>query len=275
MQRSVFTNDGRVLKNNSCVEFGLELTLDEFCVGFGGEYFDGVKSIWKDDRVDEQKGEDKNNVDGMEEPVKNDIQDEKVENESDEGVSKDNDQENNDNETALVQGADGPTLEICDTPSPNEIEKPTPSPSEEPDGPTLEICDTQSPNEIEETTPSSPNEIEEPTPSPSEIEEPDGPTLNICDTSSPNEIEPTPYNKQIEEPNAVKLPINPPSVRYTLKAVVLHYGTHEQGHFICFQKNQSNWWRISDCNIALVRDVREELLEHGSGYVYLLFYERI
>lgn len=84
---------------------------------------------------------------------------------------------------------------------------------------------------------------------------------------------------------------------YTLRAVVTHYGRHENGHYICYRKhpamvndadestrmqgNESDhdqtvsqlnqaWWRLSDEDVSRVSE-REVL---GQGGVFMLFYER-
>jgi ubiquitin carboxyl-terminal hydrolase 1 len=74
---------------------------------------------------------------------------------------------------------------------------------------------------------------------------------------------------------------------YELKSVVLHYGSHESGHFVALRridvpdeedegkKIRKRWYRISDDKVTLVNHFHEEVLEHGSYYVYMLFYERV
>ena len=80
---------------------------------------------------------------------------------------------------------------------------------------------------------------------------------------------------------------------YDLRAVVTHYGRHENGHYICYRKltyppsapGESNdsrdgemvakpterWWRISDDDVVLVSE--EYVLEQGGAF--MLFYEQI
>ena len=65
------------------------------------------------------------------------------------------------------------------------------------------------------------------------------------------------------------------SFLYTLKAVVLHYGTHSNGHFITIRKCRidgvDEWFSISDSRVERV----DETFINGCGrFVYLLFYER-
>ncbi|KAI9718081.1 MAG: hypothetical protein M1812_004339 [Candelaria pacifica] len=73
---------------------------------------------------------------------------------------------------------------------------------------------------------------------------------------------------------------------YGLRAVITHYGRHENGHYTCYRKYPSvsspddeagpdknakeNWWRISDANVEMVTE--EEVLAQGD--VFMLFYER-
>ncbi|KAF2767639.1 cysteine proteinase [Teratosphaeria nubilosa] len=71
--------------------------------------------------------------------------------------------------------------------------------------------------------------------------------------------------------------------RYKLKAVVQHYGRHENGHYICYRQHakrtkpegvddgqEQQWWRLSDEDVNAVS--QEEVTgQHG---VFMLFYER-
>ncbi|GAB7357956.1 hypothetical protein MBLNU230_g0123t1 [Neophaeotheca triangularis] len=85
--------------------------------------------------------------------------------------------------------------------------------------------------------------------------------------------------------------------RYHLKAVVTHYGRHENGHYICYRKHvvhsplkedtrepepeddspdvpgqevAERWWRLSDEDVSPVSET--DVL--GQGGVFMLFYER-
>lgn len=84
----------------------------------------------------------------------------------------------------------------------------------------------------------------------------------------------------------------PAGLTYTLKAVVTHYGRHENGHYICYRQHPlrlnedtdsvhseeddkrfeagSRWWRLSDEDVSPVSE--EDVL--GQGGVFMLFYER-
>ena len=74
---------------------------------------------------------------------------------------------------------------------------------------------------------------------------------------------------------------------YRLKAVVTHYGRHENGHYICYRRHplrprsdadvdgideeeREQWWRLSDEDVSAVSE--ENVL--GQGGVFMLFYER-
>lgn len=56
---------------------------------------------------------------------------------------------------------------------------------------------------------------------------------------------------------------------YQLKSVIIHYGSHNYGHYIAFRKLRGCWWRISDESMALVNE--SEVL--GIPGVFMLFYE--
>ncbi|KAK0850888.1 ubiquitin-specific protease ubp1 [Friedmanniomyces endolithicus] len=76
---------------------------------------------------------------------------------------------------------------------------------------------------------------------------------------------------------------------FRLKAVVTHYGRHENGHYICYRRHpspfnpdmdldglevgpekQEQWWRLSDEDVSAVTE--NDVL--GQGGVFMLFYER-
>lgn len=56
---------------------------------------------------------------------------------------------------------------------------------------------------------------------------------------------------------------------YALRSVIVHYGTHNYGHYIAFRKHRGVWWRTSDETIDVV-DEEEVLSAPG---VFMLFYE--
>ena len=75
--------------------------------------------------------------------------------------------------------------------------------------------------------------------------------------------------------------------QYELRAVVTHYGKHENGHYICYRrspqkvkklhavdtisKEPPSWWRLSDEDVTEVSE--EKVLAQGG--VFMLFYEQI
>jgi ubiquitin carboxyl-terminal hydrolase 1 len=70
---------------------------------------------------------------------------------------------------------------------------------------------------------------------------------------------------------------------YELRAVVTHYGRHENGHYICYRKHPivhdidesdlkgGHWWRLSDDDVSKVTE--ENVL--GQGGIFMLFYDCI
>ena len=90
---------------------------------------------------------------------------------------------------------------------------------------------------------------------------------------------------------------------YRLQAVILHYGSHDSGHFITYRrlcrnpfdpmadavdattlsqlnawqstKSTDRWFAISDDSVSLVKNVEQEVFGYASQYAYLLFYERV
>ena len=69
---------------------------------------------------------------------------------------------------------------------------------------------------------------------------------------------------------------------YELRAVVTHYGRHENGHYICYKKHPSvsndekkpvneQWWRLSDDDVMKVNE--ENVL--GQGGVFMLFFDLV
>ncbi|KAK9474828.1 uncharacterized protein V1510DRAFT_229087 [Dipodascopsis tothii] len=60
-------------------------------------------------------------------------------------------------------------------------------------------------------------------------------------------------------------------IPYRLRAVVVHFGTHSFGHYVCYRRFHDTWFRISDKTVAAVTVA--EVLSRSSGVV-MLFYER-
>lgn len=71
----------------------------------------------------------------------------------------------------------------------------------------------------------------------------------------------------IEDSYVSNVPIGP--LTYVLRAIIVHYGTHNYGHYITFRKYRGSWWRISDEAVYIV-DEAEVLSTPG---VFMLFYE--
>lgn len=62
------------------------------------------------------------------------------------------------------------------------------------------------------------------------------------------------------------------TLKYKLKAIIVHYGTHNFGHYICYRRCRHGlWWQISD---ATVVQVDEATVLQAQG-VFMLFYERL
>ncbi|MCJ1284057.1 hypothetical protein MMC26_003388 [Xylographa opegraphella] len=69
---------------------------------------------------------------------------------------------------------------------------------------------------------------------------------------------------------------------FILRAVITHFGRHENGHYICYRRNPQDvslnddgeegdsWWRLSDEEVS---EVSEEVVLDQGG-VFMLFYER-
>lgn len=58
---------------------------------------------------------------------------------------------------------------------------------------------------------------------------------------------------------------------YELKGLVAHYGGHQNGHYICYRKNWSWWWKISDEKVAQVAAAEVAAVRNG----FMCFYEKV
>lgn len=58
-------------------------------------------------------------------------------------------------------------------------------------------------------------------------------------------------------------------LKYKLKSVISHFGTHNYGHYIAFRKLRGQWWHISDETVRL--STEDEVL--GCQGTFMLFYE--
>jgi hypothetical protein len=69
-----------------------------------------------------------------------------------------------------------------------------------------------------------------------------------------------------------KIPDGSKSFIYHLKSLILHYGTHESGHFVTIKLLNGCWYYISDRN---VQKISRDSIGSYSSYVYMLFYETL
>ncbi|KAG5513797.1 hypothetical protein PMAC_000835 [Pneumocystis sp. 'macacae'] len=60
-------------------------------------------------------------------------------------------------------------------------------------------------------------------------------------------------------------------LKYELKSIIVHYGSHTSGHYITFRKTPKGWFKISDRNVWAC--TIEEVLQ--SGNVFMLMYEEM
>lgn len=94
--------------------------------------------------------------------------------------------------------------------------------------------------------------------------------------SSESESEDVEIETEVEHPvlplsSASSAPYSVPAgpLTYVLRSVIVHYGTHNYGHYIAFRKYRGCWWRISDETVYVVEEA-EVLSTPG---VFMLFYE--
>jgi ubiquitin carboxyl-terminal hydrolase 1 len=100
-----------------------------------------------------------------------------------------------------------------------------------------------------------------------------------------------PKLSMLSQPGAAKKDLN--GLKYELRAVLTHYGRHENGHYICYRKFSTEdfpdnapdamddvdsekeapyrWFRLSDDNVQMVS---ENAVLNQCG-VFMLFYERV
>lgn len=97
-----------------------------------------------------------------------------------------------------------------------------------------------------------------------EIEHQDQNDSNDSEDSKDGELKPPPININRTFTTVPATPLT-----YSLRSVIVHYGTHNYGHYIAFRKYRGCWWRISDETVYVV-DEEEVLSTPG---VFMLFYE--
>ncbi len=61
------------------------------------------------------------------------------------------------------------------------------------------------------------------------------------------------------------------SMRYNLKSIIVHCGSHQTGHYVCFRLLKTHWIRISD---ESVHQVSWNAVKSESSNVHMLFYEK-
>ncbi|OBA25551.1 cysteine proteinase [Hanseniaspora valbyensis NRRL Y-1626] len=98
--------------------------------------------------------------------------------------------------------------------------------------------------------------------------------IDYVPKEKPSEVKDNENEDELPEPpvtlNPIKVANTPDGpLTYQLKSVIIHYGSHNYGHYIAFRKLRGCWWRISDESIALVNE--SEVL--GIPGVFMLFYE--
>ncbi|SMN18776.1 similar to Saccharomyces cerevisiae YDL122W UBP1 Ubiquitin-specific protease that removes ubiquitin from ubiquitinated proteins [Maudiozyma saulgeensis] len=90
------------------------------------------------------------------------------------------------------------------------------------------------------------------------------------DSDSDDSEPETNFDEDTKEQIVPKLSTVPATpLTYSLRAVIIHYGTHNYGHYIVFRKHRGLWWRISDETADVVEE--EEVL--STPGVFMLFYE--
>ena len=106
---------------------------------------------------------------------------------------------------------------------------------------------------------------------------------NSTQSKSPEKIEISNNQVQEDEPPSLSLVDSPKlqdishvlsrksyRLHYTLSSAILHFGSHDSGHFITIKKVGDMWYRISD---ESVEKFNPSLLQNMASHVYMLFYE--
>jgi ubiquitin carboxyl-terminal hydrolase 1 len=111
-----------------------------------------------------------------------------------------------------------------------------------------------------------------------------------CESSDDSEKwETNPSQSMLPRGQSVEVP----SRQYQLRAIITHYGRHENGHYICYRKYPTSefsapapdeilqaerdkdeperWWRLSDDDVQMVSE--DHVLSQGGAF--MLFYEAI
>ncbi|KAI9101855.1 hypothetical protein DFS34DRAFT_701793 [Phlyctochytrium arcticum] len=173
--------------------------------------------------------------------------------------------------------------------------------------------DAPPPLDLDSNTPELPSVLQHsPVPSPNTSATSHPPQEHQTHHSKPASF-PSLSPKKVAQEDRKKTAIPYPYL-YRLQSVVLHYGSHDSGHFVAYRreppsthasgslserllrsqaasakhdptsdqstvatpsKNAAIWYRISDDRVELVRDFEGEVLGHGGQNVYMLFYEKV
>eukprot|EP00391_Amoebophrya_sp_Ameob2_P004383 CAMPEP_0179005252 /NCGR_PEP_ID=MMETSP0795-20121207/13803_1 /TAXON_ID=88552 /ORGANISM="Amoebophrya sp., Strain Ameob2" /LENGTH=1727 /DNA_ID=CAMNT_0020699697 /DNA_START=567 /DNA_END=5750 /DNA_ORIENTATION=- len=69
----------------------------------------------------------------------------------------------------------------------------------------------------------------------------------------------------------------PPTAMYALSSFILHHGEQtESGHYICYSRYNSDWWRYDDSKVTKVANIEREVnLASVASSAYVFLYERI
>ncbi|KAI8915542.1 hypothetical protein EDD86DRAFT_196296, partial [Gorgonomyces haynaldii] len=101
------------------------------------------------------------------------------------------------------------------------------------------------------------------------------PETNVVPSVEQNINEPPPLESvsPVSEEQTLEMLLNEyrnPNLIYQLTAAVLHFGSHDSGHFITIKRIGNTWYNISDEN---VRKTSVFALDNAGAQVYMLFYE--
>lgn len=334
MNRSIFTNTGNIVKSHAIIRFDSDLILDKYSVaGNNGIYFDGANSFWKrghetgkvtpdlptlDDKLkdhipegklEDSMLEDKLEYSMIEEKLEDSILVEKVENQTGVVELEYSMLKGKSEDSMLVDKVENQTVEdkfeysvlkrkFDDSMLEDKVEDQTVEVKLEYSMLKGKFEDSMLVDRAEDQTVEVKLEYSmlkgkiDDSLLVDKVEDetiPDGPTLEAAVEDSPV--------------------LN--SLHYRLVSLVLHYGSHDSGHFVTLRRfthiqsditklrgyehllgpefqeyviehdnthpseQEDVWYRISDERVDRVRDVDYDVYIHGAEHVYLLFYEKV
>jgi ubiquitin carboxyl-terminal hydrolase 1 len=96
----------------------------------------------------------------------------------------------------------------------------------------------------------------------------DSDSCSISSASTADSLEAPPFSQEPSYNPMANDSLTGPLV-YQLRSVIVHYGTHNYGHYIAYRKFRGVWWRTSDESIDIVEE--SEVLDAPG--VFMLFYE--